>query len=72
MLIPCFCTRNRCTPSSAKATSGKNDHVQGVEAGQRVAGDVLAAAGQQQQVIADHRHRRPTIAVPTRVAKNAN
>ena len=55
--MPCFCTRNRWTPEQANRQQRKNDDVQGVEAGQRVAGDVFSAASQQQQLVADHGNR---------------
>ena len=49
----------------------QDHHVQGVEAGERVAADVVAAPGQQEQGTFPPRGPIPTIAVPTFVAKNA-
>ena len=51
-----FLHKKQMDPQQSERQQREHHNVQGVEASQRVARDVLAAAGQQQQVMANHGH----------------
>jgi len=68
---PVLLHQEQVQPEDRERGQGKNHDVQGIEAGQRVAGHVSPPRANSSRSLPTQ-GTTPTIAVPTRVAKKAN